>query len=55
MSSWAVAWGINGLLVMGVLYLFAFAGSKDKKILHIATLFFLALAMWGTFPSNGCN
>ncbi|ABY62898.1 hypothetical protein ST201phi2-1p065 [Pseudomonas phage 201phi2-1] len=52
MSSWAASWGLNGLLVLAVLYLFAFAASKNKRVLHIALVFFLGLAMYGTLPAD---
>ncbi len=55
MQSWAAAWGLNGLLVMMVLYAFAFAARKKKTVLHFALVFFLALAMIGTLPNNLCN
>lgn len=55
MQSWAAAWGLNGLLVMAVLYAFAFAARKKKTVLHIALAFFLILAMVGTFPIDSFN
>lgn len=55
MQGWAAAWGMNGITVMAVLYLFAFVARKRKTVLHIALGFFLILAMYGTLPLEQFN
>jgi len=50
MASWFTAWGLNGMLVVGLLYLFAFAGNKNKRLLNIFFIIFMVMAMIGTCP-----
>lgn len=52
MHDWAATWGLNGLIFVGFLYVFAFSARKDRRILHIALLVFLGLAMFGTLPQE---